>query len=438
MTLIITPKNKPLLKELDIEASDKSLSHRVCMLALFAEGKCKVSRFLQAEDTMRSLHIATSLGLSYELNGKDLILNPPKDGLRPPSNILYCGNSGTSMRLYAGLISGANLYAILCGDKYLHARPMERIVEPLKSMGANIIARDTGLAPLSLLPREAPLQGINHESNLSSAQVKSAVILAGLQASSPSSYKEAALSRDHTENLIQAYQKHKFLKIDSKGALQVTPFSAFECGQAPLKSFEIDIPNDPSSAFFFVVLAIILPQCQVMLKRVMLNKTRTEALKVLESMGATLSYHHVQVGVETSADILVKSSSLKATTVSKNIAWLIDEIPALSIAFSVAKGRSIVRNAGELRVKESDRIGAVIEGLRNFGIEVIEHEDGFEVEGGSLKRGKVDSKGDHRIAMSFAIAASLCGGEIGDCECINTSFPNFLSILGQFSQIEHA
>lgn len=455
MNLIIYPNDESFQKDIDIQASDKSLSHRVCMFALFANGTCKVSHFLHAEDTLKSLEIASLLGLTYkvELNTSSqnqesqstLILTPPKHGLQTPKDVLYCGNSGTSMRLFTGLLAGANLYAVLCGDKYLHARPMKRVVNPLREMGANIATRivqvnstTKDLAPLTIIPiatlQASALHGLNYESKISSAQVKSAMILAALQARGKSSYKEISLSRNHTENLLLAYQRHDYLRLDSN-IIHIEPFSAFESSNAPLHAFEIDIPNDPSSAFFFAVLATIMPQCKIKLKRVMLNDTRIEAFKILEKMGANINYENIKQDVEKSGDIIIYSSKLKAIDVSENIPWLIDEIPALSIAFANASGISSIRNASELRVKESDRISSVLEGLRAFGIEAQEYTDGFDVVGGQLRYGKVSSKGDHRIAMSFAIAACAVGGEIVDCECINTSFPSFISILSQFAQV---
>ncbi|RDU70842.1 3-phosphoshikimate 1-carboxyvinyltransferase [Helicobacter aurati] len=452
MNLTIQPRKTPFQQELDIHASDKSLSHRVCMFALFADGACKVSHFLQAEDALHSLQIAQALGLTCRHESNDtMILLPPKAGLEAPKDVLYCGNSGTSMRLFAGLLAGANLYAVLCGDKYLHSRPMRRIVAPLRQMKANIATRvvrqanvDSGvmeLAPLTIIPRannlESPfvLEGCHYESKISSAQVKSAMILAALQAKTPSCYREISLSRNHTEHLLLAYQKHNYLQIDSQQNIHIEPFSAFATAYAHLRAFEISIPNDPSSAFFFAVLASIVPQCQLTLKRIMLNDTRIEAFRILEKMGANIRYENIQEDVEKSADIIVRSAQLQRVDVASNIAWLIDEIPALSIAFAMAKGVSTVRNAAELRVKESDRISSVLEGLRNFGIEAFEYPDGFDVVGGELRYGRVDSKGDHRIAMSFAIAACVAGGEILDCACINTSFPQFISILSQFSQV---
>lgn len=434
MNVKIKSKNKPINANIDILASDKSISHRACMFALFADSMCEVKYFLKAEDTLHTLKIAKSLGLEYEFKDSILLLYPPKMGLKTPNDILYCGNSGTSMRLFTGLLAGANIYSVLCGDKYLHARPMGRIVNPLNSIGANIHGRSIEskgskdnkiLAPLSIIPQKDKLQGFTYHSNISSAQVKSAMILAGLQASCKSFYSEISLSRNHTENMLLAFQKQDFITIKNNG-IEIMPFNL---ESKPLNAFNIEIPNDPSSAFFFAILACIIPESSITLRRVLMNKTRIEAFKILEKMGADISYNNIQENYEKSADIIVKYAPLKAVEVSENISWLIDEIPALSIAMALASGISKVRNAAELRVKESDRIKVLLNGLKNFGIECVEYADGFDIIGGSLKSGIADSKGDHRIAMSFAIASCVCGGEVLDSECINTSFPNFWEIL---------
>ncbi|RDU63563.1 3-phosphoshikimate 1-carboxyvinyltransferase [Helicobacter didelphidarum] len=443
MDITIEPIKQRINAHFDIDASDKSISHRVCMFALFADSVCRISHFLYAEDTLRSLTIAQSLGMKYEIKEvhgkKQLFLFPPKK-LQTPNDILYCGNSGTSMRLFTGLLAGANIYCVLSGDKYLHVRPMGRVLEPLRQIGVTIFARiaedskKKEVAPISIIPTNKKIQGFTYHSNISSAQVKSAMILAGLQADSPSSYTECALSRDHSENMLHAFQKYDYISIQND-VIHITPFNVFNTTNAPFVGFDIDIPNDPSSAFFFAVLACIIPNSCITLERVMINKTRIEAFRILERMGANIIYENVQKGYESTADITIRHSHLKAVDINENIAWLIDEIPALSIACALAEGTSRIRNAEELRVKESDRISVVLEGLKNFGIETYEYPDGFDVIGGNLHYGEVDSRGDHRIAMSFAIAACVCGGKIQDCECIQTSFPNFLAILEKFTQI---
>ncbi|WP_180675090.1 3-phosphoshikimate 1-carboxyvinyltransferase [Helicobacter sp. 11S02629-2] len=418
--------------ELDIKASDKSLSHRSAMLALFTDGTSRVKNFLEAEDTLCSLEIAKQLGLEVSKEEDSLLLKAPSDvinkGFKTPNSLLECGNSGTSIRLYTGLLAGANIKATLDGDSYLRARPMGRVIEPLIEIGANIKS-NAGKAPINIIPK-GKLKGFHYKSKISSAQVKSALILAGLQASKASSFKEPYLSRNHTENMILAFQKETNLEIKHDG-LKIYPLTK------PLNAFDIEIANDPSSAFFFAVAALIIPGSKIVLKNVLLNKTRIEAYKVLESMGADIKYENIKEGYESSSDIVVSHSPLKAVSVTENISWLIDEIPALSIAMAVAKGTSEIRNAKELRVKESDRIKATIAGLHAFGIETVEYESGFDIIGSELKKGEAISFGDHRIAMSFIIASLACGGKVTDCECINTSFPNFFDNLELVLRNEH-
>ncbi|PAF51668.1 3-phosphoshikimate 1-carboxyvinyltransferase [Helicobacter sp. 13S00401-1] len=419
--------------ELDIKASDKSLSHRSAMLALFTDGTSRVKNFLEAEDTLCSLEIAKELGLIVSKDKKDLLLKAPSEvlskGLKTPSKTLDCGNSGTSIRLYTGLIAGANINATLDGDKYLRARPMKRVIEPLTEIGAKIESSDFK-APLKLIP-QGKLEGFHYKSKISSAQVKSALILAGLQADKDSTFKEPYLSRDHTENMLLAFQKEKNIEL-KHDKIYINPLTK------PLDAFDIEIANDPSSAFFFAVAALLIPDSKVVLKNVLLNKTRIEAYKVLESMGADIKYENIKEGYEKSGDIVVTYSPLKAVSVTENISWLIDEIPALSLAMAVANGTSEIRNAKELRVKESDRIKATIAGLHAFGIETVEYESGFDIIGSALKKGEANSFGDHRIAMSFIIASLASGGKVTDCECINTSFPNFFDNLELILRSEHA
>lgn len=433
MNLIIS-KIKNVNLDLNVNSSDKSISHRICMLSLFANQrkKSRVKNFLKAQDTLHSLEIASKLGLKFEFQNEYLMLQC-NEIIEIPKDTLYCGNSGTSLRLFTGLLAGANIYSILHGDKYLNKRPMCRILNPLRNIGLNVVSRiekriegEREFAPITIIPSKKKLKAFNYNSNISSAQVKSALILCALQLDSKSYFSEISLSRDHTENMISAFQKHEFLKVKN-GIIEITPFSAFRNDK--LNEFDIEIPNDPSSAFFFAVLACILPNSCITLRNVLLNKTRIEAYNVLERMGANIKYENVKNDYEITGDIVVKSTNLQSIEIKENISWLIDEIPALAIAFSMAKGKSVVRNAKELRVKESDRISTLIEGLKNFGIECEEFEDGFSILGGELKGGTANSYGDHRIAMSFIIASLFNGGEVLDCECINTSFPTFFDIL---------
>ncbi|BAM12485.1 3-phosphoshikimate 1-carboxyvinyltransferase [Helicobacter cinaedi PAGU611] len=422
--------------EFDSIATDKSISHRGAMFALLANAPCEIKGFLEGEDTLHTLEIAKNLGLVVEKRGDILHLTPPKGGLQEPKQVLDCGNAGTGMRMYVGLLSGVKGHFVLSGDEYLNARPMGRVIEPLSAIGADIRGREQNkYAPLSI--QGARLKSFNYQSKIASAQVKSAMILAGLRTEGKCRFYEPLLSRNHTENMLKGMGvKIQGREIQS-GTNAVDGYEVeFEGSCKKLESFKLEVPADPSSAFFFAVAACVL-ESKVLLKNVLLNKTRIEAFKILESMGAKVSYNVRSSLYEEIGDIEVQGGRLQAVQVDKNIAWLIDELPALGVCFALAKGRSEVRNAKELRVKESDRILATITNLRAMGIECEEFEDGFSVNGGELKRARVSSFGDHRIAMSFAIAQLVCGGEIEDSACIDVSFPNFLELLGQITDVEN-
>ena len=418
--ITIEALNKPFDIIIDNIASDKSISHRCAMFSLLSDKPSKVKNFLRGEDTMDSLRIAQSLGASVKDNGDTIIITPPKT-LSEPDNILDCGNAGTGMRLYAGLLAGTPGSFVLTGDKYLRNRPMKRVADPLRSIGASIDGREDGnKAPLHI--RGAKLQSFKYKSPIDSAQVKSALILAALQGDGKSYYKEELLSRDHTERMLNGMGAH--ISTNSDGWIEIEPLSK------KLNPLDITVPTDPSSAFFFAVAAAITPNAKVTLKNLTLNPTRIEAYKVLERMGAKVSYIESENKYEPIGDIVVEYAKLKAVEVKENIAWLIDELPALSIAMAKADGVSKVSNAKELRVKESDRIASVVNNLKLCGVEYKEYDDGYEVIGGAkLEKATINSYGDHRIAMSFAIAGLECGMDLEDTECIDTSFPNFFEIL---------
>lgn len=398
-------------------AADKSISHRSAMFATLAEGTSRVENFLRAEDTLNTLKIVEKLGAKVEDDGE--VISITSEGIQECDDVLDCGNSGTGMRLFCGLLSSANGHFILTGDEYLRRRPMKRVTQPLKNIGAKLDGRvDGDLAPLAI--RGASLSAFNYESKIASAQVKSAMILAALRANGECTYVEPELSRDHTERMLQGMGAE--ISVDGlKTTIQ--PMKTL------LKPLTIRVPADPSSAFFFAVAAAITPNSYVELEGVTLNPTRIEAFKALERMGADISYEIDDNKYEPIGTISVKYAPLKAIVVEENISWLIDELPALSIAFACAEGVSVVRNAEELRVKESDRISTVVDGLQKCGIEVNEFEDGYEVVGGRLQEATIDSFGDHRIAMSFIIAGLKCGMRVEDIECINTSFPNFFELI---------
>ena len=407
-------------------APDKSISHRCAMFSLLSDKPSFIKNFLLGEDTLASLSIAEQLGAKVVRDNSHISITPP-DKLTEPDNILDCGNAGTGMRLYAGLLAGIEGSFILTGDKYLRSRPMNRVTVPLRDIGAKIDGRENGnLAPLSI--RGGTLNSFYYNSPIDSAQVKSALILAALQADKNSFYKEKLLSRDHTERMLRGMGAN--ISTNKDGWIEIEPLTK------PLRPLNITVPADPSSAFFFAVAAAITPNAKVVIKNVTLNPTRIEAYKILLNMGADLSFIETENIYEPIGDIEVSyNGKLQAVTVEENIAWLIDELPALAIAMAVANGKSIVRNAKELRVKESDRISTVINGLNLCNIQTIEHHDGYEIIGDELKEATINSHGDHRIAMSFAIAGLQCGIKIEDTACIETSFPNFFDILSQITTV---
>ncbi|WP_120815604.1 3-phosphoshikimate 1-carboxyvinyltransferase [Helicobacter pylori] len=421
--------------ELDINASDKSLSHRAVIFSLLAQKPCFVRNFLMGEDCLSSLEIAQNLGAKVENTAKNSFKITPPTTIKEPNKILNCNNSGTSMRLYSGLLSAQKGLFVLSGDNSLNARPMKRIIEPLKAFGAKILGReDNHFAPLVILG--SSLKACHYESPIASAQVKSAFILSALQAQGASTYKESELSRNHTEIML------KSLGADiqnQNGVLMISPL------EKPLEAFDFKIANDPSSAFFFALACTITPKSRLLLKNVLLNPTRIEAFEALKKMGASIEYAIQSKDLEIIGDIYIEHAPLKAIAINQNIASLIDEIPALSIAMLFAKGKSMVKNAKDLRSKESDRIKAVVSNFKALGIECGEFEDGFYIEGleditqlkqrfSQKKTPLIKSFNDHRIAMSFAVLTLALPLEIDNLECANISFPQFKHLLNQFKK----
>jgi len=412
-------KTEGLEGVVDDVASDKSISHRCAMFSLLSDKPSTIKSYLRAEDTLNTLEICRSLGAKAHFEDEMLYIEPPKN-INEPDDVLYCGNSGTTMRLFCGFLASIEGFFVLSGDKYLRKRPMKRVTNPLRQIGAKIDGRKDGdLAPLAI--RGGGLKSFEYDSPIASAQVKSALILAALKCNEKSYFSEPELSRDHTENMLNGMGAN--IK-ESDGKIEITPLST------PLEPLVFDVPSDPSSAFFLAVACAILPGSKLVIKNMLLNPTRVEAFKILQSAGVDIEYKEVSKKYESIGDVYIESrGELKPVSVSENISWLIDEIPALSIVMACAKGVSSVRNAKELRVKESDRIKSTITNLNRCGIETVEYEDGFDVVGGTLKEAFIESMGDHRIAMSFAIAGLKCGMEIDDTECIDTSFPNFFAII---------
>ncbi len=424
-TLFIPKLLEPFDVEIDNIASDKSISHRCAMFSLLSDKPSVIKNYLRGEDTMDSLKIAQKLGATIEDDVENNIITiTPPSKLSEPDDILDCGNAGTGMRLYAGLLSGIDGSFVLTGDKYLRSRPMKRVVEPLRDIGATVDGRENGnKAPLHI--RGGKLKSFKYHSAIDSAQVKSALILAAIQGDEVSYYKENLLSRDHTERMLNGMGGSITTNKDDN-YIEIKPLNG------KLKPLDITVPTDPSSAFFFAVAAAIVPNSKVTLKNLTLNPTRIEAYKVLEKMGAKITYIEKENLYEPMGDIVVEYNTLNGVYVSSNIAWLIDELPALSIAMSVANGQSVVKNAKELRVKESDRISAVVKNLALCGVKYEEYEDGYKIFGDTtLNSATINSCGDHRIAMSFAIAGLLCDMHIEDTRCIDTSFPNFKEILSK-------
>ncbi|MRJ03060.1 MAG: 3-phosphoshikimate 1-carboxyvinyltransferase [Epsilonproteobacteria bacterium] len=421
---------RPFDLTIDQIAPDKSISHRAAIFSLLSDRPSRITNFLRGEDTLNTLTIVGKLGASIEDREGVITITPP-ERVGEPDDILDCGNSGTGMRLFSGFLSTLDGFFVLTGDRYLRNRPMGRVVTPLRMIGAQIDGREGGeKAPLAIRGRDG-LEPFNYRSPIASAQVKSALILAALRGKGESSYWEPELSRDHTERMLQGMGAPLSAKLEEGGGYRVhiRPLTA------PLDPLTITIPADPSSAFFFAVAAAIVPGSQVTLKNLTLNPTRIEAYRVLQRMGAQVEFIERENLYEPIGDIVVRHAPLHAVSVEERISWLIDELPALAIAMAVAEGESRVSHAQELRVKESDRIRTVVENLRRCGVEVEEFEDGYSIKGGTLKRGVVDSFGDHRIAMAFLIGGLLNGMEVEDTDCIATSFPNFLELLSQMSEV---
>lgn len=402
--------------------ADKSISHRCAIFSLLTDGENIIKNYLRAEDTLNSLEIAKKLGAKVEDNGE--VIKIKATSIQEADDILYCGNSGTTIRIYMGLLSSIDGFFVLTGDKYLRKRPMKRVTAPLRKIGAKIDGRDdSNLAPIAI--RGGKLKAFDYESSIASAQVKSALILAALNSDGVCFYKEPFLSRDHTERMLKGMGAN--IEINEK--IKIHPL------KKRLNPLHIEVPNDPSSAFFFAVAAAITKSVAI-IKNVTLNPTRIEAYKILEKMGTKIEYILKEDKYEPIGDIIVEGKELKGVIVDKNIPWLIDEIPALAIAMALAKGKSVVKNAKELRVKESDRIKAVVENLNRCGIEAVEKEDGFEIIGSIPKKAKISSFGDHRIAMSFSILGMINGIIIDEEKSINTSFPNFFKLFGKIAEFK--
>ncbi len=407
--------------------SDKSISHRAIMLASLNQGVVKIRNFLHSDDCLRTLRAFKELGVSIiEKENLIEVIGKGKNSLKEPFDVIDLGNSGTSIRLISGILAGQPFYSVLTGDKYLRRRPMDRIAIPLRAMGAEIYGRENGKFPPLTIIGKRKLKGIDFQSPKPSAQVKSCILLAGLFTDEPVSVTEPSKSRDHTERMLKAF-----------GVDVITEGLRVSLGKNRTlkKDLEIDVPADISSAAFFMVAASIVPNSKVTLKDVILNPTRTGIIDVMKEMGARITITNQRnVSGEEVGDINVEySPNLKAVTIQGElIPRLIDEIPVIAVLATQAEGETVIRDAEELRVKESDRISSTVENLRSIGADVKELEDGMVIKGKvKLKGGSVKSFGDHRIVMAFSVAGLISedGVNIDEVESIETSYPNFFSDL---------
>jgi 3-phosphoshikimate 1-carboxyvinyltransferase len=404
---------------------DKSISHRAIMLGAIAEGQTEISGFLEGEDSLATLNAMRAMGVAIDgpRSGRVVVDGVGLHGLDAPAGPLDLGNSGTSMRLLCGLLAGQAFDVELIGDGSLMKRPMRRVTEPLAAMGARISTTDAGTAPLRIVGGQR-LRGIDYHMPVASAQVKSSLLLAGLYASGRTCVAEPAPTRDHTERMLagMGYPVQR-----GQGTACLT-------GGAKLGARRIDVPADISSAAFFLVGASIAPGSDLVLEHVGINPTRTGVLEILRLMGADIRVMEMaEIGGEPVADLRVRTAQLRGVEIPRELVPLaIDEFPVLFVAAACAQGRTVLTGAEELRVKESDRIQVMAEGLQALGAKAVPTADGMIIDGGALSGGRVDSGGDHRIAMSFSIAALRAQGEvtIDDCANVDTSFPGFVSLAG--------
>ena len=403
---------------------DKSISHRSIILSAIAEGISEISGYLKGEDCLATLNAFKQMGIKIEEHDQKIkVYGKGIHGLRKPSGDLNLGNSGTSMRLLAGLLSGQKFSSNLIGDDSLSSRPMGRIIEPLKKMGASIYAKEKS-APIAIDVSEG-LEGISYELPVASAQVKSCIMLAALYAKTETRIIENHQTRNHTEKMFEKFGIEIQEEIEGeKKIIKISPSDGFY-------STTIDIPGDFSSASFLIVAALIIPNSAITLKNIGINSSRTALLKVLVEMGADIKINNVKENIERTADILIKTSSLNAIVLDeKLIPNLIDELPILFIASAFAKGKTIIRGAGELRTKESDRLEAMSNALGNLGVKFQSYRDGIDIVGNGIFENSVtiDSFGDHRIAMASSIACTMLDGKnrVKNVDNIQTSFPNFI------------
>jgi 3-phosphoshikimate 1-carboxyvinyltransferase len=429
MTQQTIAAGSPLQGEISVPG-DKSISHRSIMLGSLARGTTLVHGFLQGEDNRATLNAFRAMGVTIDElpDGRLKIEGRGLRGLQEPADVLDCGNSGTTMRLMLGLLAGQSFFSVLSGDRYLRRRPMKRVVQPLAAMGGRIWGRQGGeLAPLAI--QGGPLVAASYDSPIASAQVKSALLLAGLYAEGETTVREPHLSRDHSERMLAYF-----------GA-DVRPFDGGVtiAGGPDLQGREVFVPGDISSAAFFLVAALITPGSELLIRQVGINPTRSGVIDILRRMGGDIELvDERELSGEPVADLLVRGSDLRGIEIGGSLVpRAIDEFPVISVAACFAEGTTVIKDARELRVKETDRIAAMTEELTRLGGAVEAQDDGMVISGiPGLQGGEVGSHGDHRIAMSMAVAALRAKPPvvIEDTDCTETSFPGFWSLLQRLSR----
>ncbi|HET7290713.1 MAG TPA: 3-phosphoshikimate 1-carboxyvinyltransferase [Thermodesulfobacteriota bacterium] len=406
---------------------DKSVSHRSLIIGSLASGTTEVNGFLNCEDTISTASAMRKLGAVIDINGSDVkITGKGLSGLSEPDDVIDAGNSGTTTRLLAGLLSAQGFFTAVTGDRYLRARPMKRVVDPLRLMGARITGREGG-NKLPLAIEGGSLKGVSYRLPVASAQVKSALLLAGMYAEGETEVIEPEPTRDHTERML----RHFGVKLQKKGnSIKISR-------QKELEARDISVPADLSSAAFFIVGALISPGSELLIRNVGINPLRTGVIDVLRRMGGNIDItNEREVSGEPVGDILVRASELRGTVIEgETIPKAIDELPVIAAAACFAEGETVIRDARELRVKETDRIKAMTAELFNLGARVTEFDDGMSIKGGApLAGASCSSWGDHRIAMAVAIAAKRASGEteIDGAECVSVSYPGFFDVLRGF------
>lgn len=406
---------------------DKSISHRAVMFGSLAEGTTEVTNFLQGADCLSTIEAFRQMGITIENTPERILIHGRGlHGLNVPSDVLDMGNSGTTTRLISGILAGQPFESTLTGDASIQKRPMRRIMEPLSMMGANIVSiNGNDCAPLRITG--APLHGIHYHSKVASAQVKSAVLLAGLYADGETLVTEPSLSRNHTEIMLRTFGAD----LTSEGR------TAKVCPEPRLKGQKIHVPGDISSAAYFIAAGLLVPGAEILIKNVGINPTRDGILKVAQEMGGNITLLNENHDGEPTADLLVKHSRLHGVVIEGDIIpTLIDELPIINIMAACAEGTTVIRNAAELKVKESNRIDVMVQYLGAMGCDITGTEDGMVIVGGRPLHGtEVDSHMDHRIAMSFAIASLIAEGEtiIKGSDVVNISYPNFYKDLQRLS-----